>query len=52
MPEEDHSSSFDENSEDDYEDATLSQQEAANEVSKLLESEPEEASEEVKHPRR
>ena len=50
VPEEGHSSSFDENSEDDYEDATLSQQKAANEVSKLLESDPEEASEEVKPP--
>lgn len=44
VPEEAHSSSFDENSDGDYEEATLSQQEAANEVSKILESEPEEES--------
>ena len=39
---------MDENSEADYEQATLSQQEADNEVYKLLESEPEEAIEEEK----
>ena len=50
VPEEGHSSSFDENSDGDYEDATLSQQEAANEVSKILESEPSEESFEAKPP--
>jgi hypothetical protein len=48
VPEEGQSSSMDENSEADYEQATLSQQEVDNEVSKLLESDPEEAIEEEK----
>ena len=48
VPEEDHSSSMDENSDADYEQATLCQQEVDNEVSKLLESDPEEAIEEEK----
>ena len=48
VPEEGNSSSMDENSEADYEQATLSQQEVENEVSKLLESDPEESIEEEK----
>ena len=38
MPEEDHSSSFEENEEEDYELVTASQQEVDQKISKVLES--------------